>query len=91
MVFRPSFQLFTDLDTSRAFGSINMDPTWRRKLSQDWSQLQQGQLNVSETLVEYGERITIVEEDIVEIKAEIVVINQRLDDVEAVAYMALMT
>ena len=98
MAFKPIFQLATDLDLSRAFGSIQMDARFKSKLSEDWAQLQQGQLVVSDELVIIDGRLTEAEAEIVAlngrvdvIEEEIVIIKQRLDDVEAVAYMAVIT
>ena len=98
MAFKPSFQLATDLDLSRAFSSIPMDAKFKSKLSEDWAQLQQGQTSISDELVIIDERLEVVDGrlDVIDdrldaIDAEIVVIKQRLDDVEAVAYMAVIT
>lgn len=83
MAFKPTFQLFTDLDTARAFGSINMDPIMRQKLAQDWAQLQLGQTEVADKFVLLDSEIATINSEIVTINAELVSLDGRLDTAEA--------
>lgn len=91
MVFNPRFQLYSDKDMARLFEQLPLSPADRRVFSEDYAQVKRSQIDNSDILTQYGERITITEERLNFIDERLEIIDQRLDDIEAVAYMALIT
>jgi hypothetical protein len=91
MVFNPKFQLYSDKDMARIFESLPMSNSDRRVFSEDYAQVKRSQISNYDVLTEYGIRIANAEDEIIVINERLEVIEQRLDDVEAVAYMALIT
>jgi tetrahydromethanopterin S-methyltransferase subunit G len=92
MAFNPKFQLYSDRDMAKALEGMP------RIFQEDYAQVKRGQIDTADKITEIDIRLDDAEGrlDVVELRldvveADIVVIKKRLDDVEAVAYMALMT
>lgn len=85
MAFNPKFQLYSDRDMAKALEGMP------RIFQEDYAQVKRGQIDTADLLTLYGIRLDDAELRLDIIEADIVVIKQRLDDVEAVAYMALIT
>jgi hypothetical protein len=85
MAFNPKFQLYSDRDMAKALEGMP------RIFQEDYAQVKRGQIDTADKITEIDLRIDATERRLDVVEDEIVIIKQRLDDVEAVAYMALMT
>jgi hypothetical protein len=85
MAFNPKFQLYSDRDMAKALEGMP------RIFQEDYAQVKRGQIDTADKITEIDLRLDSAEGRLDVVEADIVVIKKRLDDVEAVAYMALMT
>ena len=76
---------YSDLDMGRIM------PFATPQFLQDYSSLRQRQIITQTELVTADDRLNGLDQDVAQIKAELIVINERIDVVEAAAFMAIIT
>lgn len=76
---------YSDLDMGR------IAPFATPQFLQDYSSLRQRQIITQNELVDADGRLGVLETDVAAIQNELVIINQRIDAVEAAAFMAIIT
>ena len=79
-----TYTIYSDWDLARLFESLPMQPTDKQTFVADYSALKQNQIDTRGSIRNILGRLDTLD-------AQVVVINRRLDDVEAVAYMGLIT
>ena len=93
-----TYSIYSDWDLARLFQNLPMPAADKQTFVADYSALKQNQIDtkgsiktISERVADAEVRIDKIDDDILEIREELIVINKRIDEVETIAYMAAIT